>query len=864
MIKWGGNIFATKVATPVLPPRMSRPAVPVGRPRVNGKFFFVDNEKLYLKGVTYGTFRPHENRGEFHDAEQVERDFDRMVSSGLNTIRTYTVPPQWFLDAAVRRGLLVVVGIPWEQHITFLDDRSRVRAIEEKVRSAVRSCGKHPAVLCYAIGNEIPPSIVRWHGRRPVEQFIKRLYDVAKSEDPEGIVTYVNFPSTEYLQLDFLDALCFNVYLETQPQLEAYLARLHNIAGERPLILAEVGLDSRRNGEEIQAQVLDWQIRTAFAGGCAGTLIFSWTDEWYRGGFDINDWDFGITRRDRTPKPALSSVQRAFAEVPSSLNGQSLRISVVVCAHNAESTIHETLEACSKLDYPNFEVIVVDDGSTDQTATIAKKYEVRLLCIANGGLSNARNIGAAAATGEVVAFIDADAYPDPHWLTYLARMFVYSDHAGVGGPNIIPSSDGFISQCVARAPGGPVHVLYSDHEAEHIPGCNMAFRKHLLDEIGGFDTQFRAAGDDVDLCWRFQERGLTLGFSHAAVVWHHRRNSVRAFWKQQQGYGSAEALLEKKWPHKYNRLGHLSWGGRLYGDGHVRGLLFQRRRVYHGTWGTGLFQSIYDRTPGHLLSFPLMPEWFLVIGALGILAGLSQLWSPLVIAIPLFLLAVSLSVLQAGVAATQASLKRYNTSALQRLRSRALIGFLHLMQPLARLTGRLKSGLTPWRRPRAEGYVFPGRQARSVWFETHKSAEQILLTLQSYLRVTAAVVVPGGAFDRWDLEIRVGTTGAVRVLMALEDHEGGKQLVKFRSWPVASSKRVSVMVALNLVAIAALLDGAWVVSGFLESAAIGLGMVAYKDCAAAANALRRALILLEPSDAKMNVDTDVSNVGSHT
>ena len=76
---------------------------------------------------------------------------------------------------------------------------------------------------------------------------------------------------------------------------------------------------------------------------------------------------------------------------------------------------------------------------------------------------------------------------------------------------------------MAHAPGGPVHVLLSDEVAEHIPGCNMAYRLDRLRAIGGFDPRFRIAGDDVDICWRLQERGWTLGFSPAAVVWHHRR-----------------------------------------------------------------------------------------------------------------------------------------------------------------------------------------------------------------------------------------------------------------------------------------------------------------------------------------------------
>src|SRR5207247_2750411 len=186
---------------------------------------------------------------------------------------------------------------------------------------------------------------------------------------------------------------------------------------------------------------------------------------------------------------------------------------------------------------------------------------VPLIRTEDRGLSRSRNMGMRAATGDIVAYIDDDARPDPHWLKYLAHTFATSGHAGVGGPNIPPPGDGPIADCVARAPGGPVHVLLSDREAEHIPGCNMAFRRSALAAIDGFDPQFRAAGDDVDVCWRLKERGRTIGFHPAAMVWPHRRNSVRADWMQQTGYGRAAAMLERKWPEKYNGPGDVSWAG---------------------------------------------------------------------------------------------------------------------------------------------------------------------------------------------------------------------------------------------------------------------------------------------------------------
>src|SRR5205807_7543013 len=124
------------------------------------------------------------------------------------------------------------------------------------------------------------------------------------SSDLDSLVTYVNYPSTEYLRLGFLDLLCFNVYLESQERLQAYLARLHNLAGDRPVLMGEVGLDARRNGEHQQARTLDWQVRSIFASSCAGAFVYAWTDEWHNAGVDVTDWEFGLTRRDRTPKAA--------------------------------------------------------------------------------------------------------------------------------------------------------------------------------------------------------------------------------------------------------------------------------------------------------------------------------------------------------------------------------------------------------------------------------------------------------------------------------------------------------------------------------------------------------------------------------
>ena len=115
----------------------------------------------------------------------------------------------------------------------------------------------------------------------------------------------------------------------------------------------------------------------------------------------------------------------------------------------------------------------------------------------NSGLSAARNVGARAATGEVIAYTDSDCMADPEWLYFMVGTLLSGDFAGVGGPNISPPAENWIQACSCCA-GGPNHVLLSDVIAEHIPGCNMAFYKWAFEKVGGFDPEYHKAGDDVD------------------------------------------------------------------------------------------------------------------------------------------------------------------------------------------------------------------------------------------------------------------------------------------------------------------------------------------------------------------------------
>jgi len=111
--------------------------------------------------------------------------------------------------------------------------------------------------------------------------------------------------------------------------------------------------------------------------------------------------------------------------------------------------------------------------------------------------------------------------------------------------------------------------MIDDRIAEHVPGCNMAFYKAVLKQVNGFDPQFRKAGDDVDLIWRIQHTGQSIGFAPAAQVWHYRRNTIAAYLRQQRGYGEAEAMLKYKHPDHFNTLGASHWRGRIYGGDEI-------------------------------------------------------------------------------------------------------------------------------------------------------------------------------------------------------------------------------------------------------------------------------------------------------
>jgi glycosyltransferase involved in cell wall biosynthesis len=775
----------------------------------DGKFLRVGKSRFWIRGVTYGTFRPNDQGEPYPPLDVLRSDFQRMREVGINTVRLYTPPSDRIADAAAEAGLFLVPDICWGPRRCELEDAERMGFMREWIRGHARRLSGHPAILMYSLGNEIPPLVARWYGRKRVENFLRELNDISKEQSPRTLTTYVNHPPTEYLDLPFLDVVSYNIYLEREPEFRAYLDRLQTRAGERPLFLAEVGLDSHRHGEGGQAQFLDWQLRAVFEKGLCGAAVYSWTDEWQIFNSAIEGWAFGLTEPDRQPKLALSAVREVFHQRHTSLRkGLKPFVSVVVCAHNATSTIEECLRSLSRLKYPNYEVIVVDDGSTDGTGPLSAEYGARLIRIERGGLSRARNEGIKASRGSFVAFIDADAYADPDWLYFAVTAIEEKQAAAVGGPNLCPPTDGFVAHCVDHAPGNPTHVLIDDTRAEHIPGCNMIFRKAALESVGMFDVTHRAAGDDVDVCWKLLARKDLIAFSPSAIVWHHRRGTVRGFLRQQRGYGFAEAHLQNRYPGHYNTFGYAVWRGRVYDatsqalNGVELPALF-RSRIYQGQFGSAQFQSIYQPFQNWWFQIFTTIEWmsfaamFALCAVLGIfkLADDSQYWFQAV-GPSLGLLAIAglmggASVI-AALLAGRCAVASKQWRGMDKWKGFLLVSFLHLAQPVARTWGRLKG----WWQLRGERFHYPASQ--QLWGNLSQR-ETWLGRLETQLRNCGWIARTNTDWESSD--ITVEGPGPVRLAMLSvceENLERAEHYVRYRiaaQWKPAQLVKLAGLIA---------------------------------------------------------------------
>jgi hypothetical protein len=768
----------------------------MGRLVARGKYLFEGAEKFYVRGVSYGPFAPNSRGEEYPEPERAAADFALMRRLGANLVRLYVPPPLWMVEEAQKAGLRLMVGIPWPYHMAFLDSRDMKRDIQGTVRKTVaemRQFGE--TIAAFSIGNEIRSDIVRWHGPRAVSGFLAELRDLGKQIEPDALFTYSNYPSTEYLDLSFLDFISFNVYLHREEDFRRYFTHLIGQAGELPLILSETGMDTIREGEDHQAELLAWQGQAAFELGLSGFIVFAFTDEWHRGGSEITDWAFGLTRRDRSPKPAFDAVARIFAsDLPPKL-AKAPKASVIVPAYNAAATLGDCLASLSTLNYPNYETILVDDGSTDSTAQIAEQGGVRTIRLEHRGLAAARNAGVEAASGDIVAFIDADARADRDWLYHLVETITRRDAAAASGPNFAPTPRSARAAAMAAAPGLPREVRAGDDRLAQLCGCNMALSKAALKKIRGFDPPFTTAGDDVDLSWRLTASGETLVYAPGAVVIHERRATLAAYLAQQRGYGRGEGLLSKRYP-----LRDAAEDGIYAGPSWVAAIL-GGARVYYGEFGRGLFQTVYSAGDSYG-DLPLTIQWIavsvvcLVLGTmnrfLGIIGGAG----------------ITITLLAAAARAASTPLPKARSG----LAARIYLWILNLLGPPIRSLARER---IKWR-------IETARSDQSVPIRAtpSDSASVLAATREALIRCGLAVAETDG-FQSYDLEVVVPPL--IRIpINAVREKDGSVSLrwrtrIAPRRALIAAAIALLVMLAAGLplrAACAVLILGAIAIAAF--------------------------------------------------
>ncbi|MCC5874997.1 MAG: glycosyltransferase, partial [Candidatus Sumerlaeia bacterium] len=526
------------------------------------------------------------------------------------------------------------------------------------------------------------------------------------------------------------------------------------------------------------------------------------------GGHDINDWKFGLMDKERAPKPALETVSSLYTSAPQCVElPDTPKISVVVATYNGGATLRECLGSLTRLDYPFYEVIVIDDGSTDNTSEILADFPmVRIHSQENKGLSVARNMGIHLAEGEIIAFTDSDCVADPDWLYFIALTMLTNVCVGVGGPNLTPWEKRPIHRTVAHAPGHATHVLLDSHEAEHVPGCNMAFWRSDLVAAGSFDPIYRKAGDDVDIIWRLQENGGRMLFSPAAFVWHHRRSTIGAYLKQQMGYGEAEALLAYKHPQRFNDRGQSLWRGVIYSSQEVLPLS-KTHDIHYGVFGSAGYQCIYERRAGFASYFVTSVEWWLICALLLVCGSISFA------AFTAGALGIVLSIFVSGLKAR----RQFRRASDLPGRFLAVVWFLWLIQPLCRGWKRY-TGIFLWNSAGAGNVSSVGREpveelnmplSRTIkchyWNENAPDRLAVLRIASDVMKEKGWLHSPNTGWDPWDLSIILSQSFRSRLVTAEEDHGAGRKLFKFRLSIVPTSLllifALSGIVAVGLIAL---------------------------------------------------------------
>jgi len=252
---------------------------------------------------------------------------------------------------------------------------------------------------------------------------------------------------------------------------------------------------------------------------------------------------------------AYNSKTSAFEKTPN--------VSVILTVKNEERTIGCAIESVLRIDYPNYEVIVVDGGSEDKTVTIAKNHGVRIIQMKDSTPGQGRNIGIVNSSHPIVAFVDGDCYvKNKEWLRNAVNLLRQEGVGGVGGP-VIPSSESpyvsrafmdVLSTFFANAGSSQFARYKRQREVESISSCNSVYRREAIERGCLFAEDLKFC-EDADLSYRIRKLGYRLVYSPKITVEHDWKvYSFASLFRYMFRYGAGRAVAVKKYPYLFSLL----------------------------------------------------------------------------------------------------------------------------------------------------------------------------------------------------------------------------------------------------------------------------------------------------------------------
>lgn len=232
-------------------------------------------------------------------------------------------------------------------------------------------------------------------------------------------------------------------------------------------------------------------------------------------------------------------------------------VSIIIPLRNPNKHFEECIKHCLQLNYPDYEILILPDLSVE-----ISNPKITVIPTGSVGPAQKRDLAISVTKGEILAFLDDDAFPPKEWLKNAVRYFEDAEIAAVGGPAVTPQSDDLMqkasglvySSFICSGQYAYRYIPQKKREVDDYPSCNFLVRKSIIEKLGGFDTKFWP-GEDTKLCLEITNNlGKKIIYAPDVLVYHHRRPLFVPHLKQIWSYAVHRGYFAKKFPETSLRL----------------------------------------------------------------------------------------------------------------------------------------------------------------------------------------------------------------------------------------------------------------------------------------------------------------------